>query len=327
MPVLLAALVVVVVAVVWLLFAALKAPGQSFRGPLPPASPRQVEIARELRRHVASLTVSGSRSTFETEALLRAASHIHRSFRESGYTVLRQPFEVEGITYDNLEVQIRGIAKPDEIVVIGAHYDTVEGSPGADDNASGVAALLTIARAFAAERPARTVRFVAFANEEPPRFKTTGMGSYAHAKRSYERREDIVAMLSLETIGYYDTTRGSQQYPGALKPFYPSTGDFIAFAGNTASRQLVNRCVESFRAHVQFPSESAALPEVIQQIGWSDQWSFWQFGWPALMVTDTALFRNPHYHRASDEATTLDYDRMSRVVDGLTGVVRDLTSR
>ena len=294
------------------------------RGPLRPATARQRALANELRIDVESLASLGSRSSFETENTMRAAMHIERSLRMSGYSVRRQTYDAEGLASANLEVEIRGSKRPDEIVIVGAHYDSVEESPGADDNASGVAAMLAIARAFAAERPDRTVRFVAFANEEPPNFKTARMGSLVYAKECYERREDIVAMLSLETIGYYDATPGSQNYPGVLSALYPSTGDFIAFAGNIGSRDLINRCIRSFRKSVEFPSESAALPGFIEEAGWSDQWSFWQFGWPAVMVTDTALFRNPNYHRPTDLPDTLDYDRMSRVVDGLSGVVRDL---
>jgi Zn-dependent M28 family amino/carboxypeptidase len=226
----------------------------------------------------------------------------------------------------NVELEIAGGTKRDEIVVIGAHYDAVDGSPGADDNASGVAALLAIARRTRDASPARTIRLIAFADEEPPIFMTARMGSYQYAKRARERGERIVAMLSVESIGYYDSRQGSQNYPAPLSLIYPSTGDFIGFAGNLRSRALVKRCASAFRRHSDFPAEWAALPELIQEIGWSDQWSFWRFEYPALMVTDTALFRNPHYHRPSDTPETLDYDRMARVVEGLAGVALELAS-
>ena len=279
-------------------------------------------LARELRRDVEALCAIGPRNTFQPESLTAAANHIVAAF--GAYTVERQRYDVDGVDVDNLIVEIRGTKHPEEIVIIGAHYDSVDDSPGADDNASGVAAMLALARRFANAKPDRTLRFIAWVNEEPPHFQTATMGSYVYARRCRTRGENIVAALSLETIGYYDDKPGSQQYPPPLSALYPDTGNFIGFAGNIGSRALVNRCVKAFRAHSRFPAEAAVLPEVIPQTGWSDQWSFWQFGWPALMVTDTALFRNPHYHQRSDTQEKLDYARMAAVVEGLAGVVRSL---
>ncbi len=294
--------------------------GRSNRGALPPLIESQRALAGELKRDVVTLCANGTRNTWAADAMSAAAGHIESSLAAAGYRVERQRFASGA----NLIVEIRGGTRPEEIVVIGAHYDSFDGSPGADDNASGVAGTLAIARRLAGAKPARTLRFVLFANEEPPHFQTAEMGSWQYAKRCHERGETIVAMLSLEMLGYYNAARGSQQYPPAIAALYPDTGDFIAFAGNLKSRALVRRCTASFRRHARFPAESAALPEVIPQIGWSDQWSFWHFGWPALMVTDTALFRNPHYHMPSDTPETLDYDSMARVVEGLLAVVRDL---
>jgi len=260
----------------------------------------------------------GSRNVFAAEAMSAAAVHIAASLEAAGYRVERQAYA----SGENLIAEIAGTSN--EIVVIGAHYDSVDGSPGADDNASGVAATLAIARRVANARPRRTLRFVLFANEEPPHFQTAEMGSWQYAKRCHDRGETIVAMLSLEMLGYYNDARGSQQYPPPIAALYPDTGDFVAFAGNLKSRALIRECAASFRGHTRFPAESAALPEVIEQIGWSDQWAFWHFGWPALMVTDTALFRNPHYHSPGDTPETLDYERMARVVEGLAGVTRDV---
>ncbi|MCI0362486.1 MAG: M28 family peptidase, partial [Phycisphaerales bacterium] len=195
----------------------------------------------------------------------------------------------------------------------------------ANDNGSGVAATLALARAFAESKPDRTLRFVLFANEEPPYFQTENMGSLVYAKRCRERGENTVAMLSLETIGYYSDAPGSQTYP--IKPIgwvYPTTGNFIGFVGNYNSRKLVRQAIKSFRAHAQFPSEGGALPGWIPGVGWSDHWAFWQAGYPAIMLTDTAPFRYPHYHSIHDTPDKLDYDRMARVVDGLRPVVADL---
>ncbi|HEV7241254.1 MAG TPA: M20/M25/M40 family metallo-hydrolase [Thermoanaerobaculia bacterium] len=331
------------------------------RGNVELTAKRNPALAKELRRDVEALSALGSRNTFAPENLEAAANYIEKAFignvggagfqpgasssaeaasshellpgtmpgrsgleARSPYIVERQRYAAHDVSVENLIVEIRGTTCPEEIVIVGAHYDSVDGSPGADDNASGVAGMLALARRFAKAKPARTLRFVAWTNEEPPHFQTRTMGSYVYARRCRERKERIVAALSLEMLGYYDDERGSQQYPPPLAALYPDTANFIGFAGNLGSRALVMRCVKAFRARTTFPAIAAVLPELIPQTGWSDQWSFWQFGWPALMVTDTALFRNPHYHTASDTPDKLDYERMAMVVDGLAGVVEEL---
>lgn len=226
-----------------------------------------------------------------------AADFIEASLQQAGFKVSRQGYEVSlsslrGRRCYNLEGEITGSERPGEIVVIGGHYDSLEGAPGADDNASGTAAVLALARLFAGKQTQRTLRFVTFVNEEPPYFQSKDMGSLVYAKRCRQRNENIISMLSLETIGYYSTTEGSQHYPVLpLGLVCPTTGNFIAFVGNIKSRKLVREVVELFRRHAQFPSEAAALPEMITGVGWSDQWSFWQEGYSGIMVTDTAPFR------------------------------------
>lgn len=310
----------VLVVVIAVSVVALQMPGRSHRGALP--APADTSAAVELRRDVVALASGEPRNVVIPESLHAAAAHIEKSFADAGFKPSRQTYTVEGVECANIEVEVRG--KSNEIVVIGAHYDSVDTGPGADDNASGVAMLLALARRLRNDTPTRTIRFVAFANEEPPHFQTAAMGSYVYAKRSHERGEKIVAMLSIESVGYYTDQPRSQAYPPPLDKLYPSTGNFIGFAGNVASRALVKECVASFRRHAKFPSEGAVLPEAIPQIGWSDQWSFWRFGWPAIMVTDTAPFRNPNYHTRFDTPETLDYERMARVLPGLAGVIRDL---
>ena len=293
----------------------------------PPALPSPPPaLVAELRRDVTALCAIGERSVFVPGSLAKAADWIAGELAAAGCKVERHTYRVEQdqVDADNVIAEIRGGTKADEIIVIGAHYDSVTGTTGADDNASGVAAVLALARRFAHAKPARTLRFVAFANEEPPHFQTKDMGSWQYAKRCKERGERIAGMLSLETIGYYDDRPGSQHYPAPLASFYPNTGHFIAFAANIASRRLNAQCVLAFKSRTNFPIESAVLPELIQESGWSDHWSFWQFGYPAAIVTDTAPFRNPHYHEESDLPPTLDYERMAHVVEGLTGVVEEL---
>jgi len=219
-----------------------------------------------------------------------------------------------------------GIKNPQEIVVVGAHYDTIAGSPGANDNGSGIAALLELARLIGTERLKRSVRLVAFVNEEPPFFRTPHMGSVVYARQCRAQDADIVAMLSLETIGCYSNARGSQKYPAPLHLFYPSTGNFIGFVGNLRSRRLLSACVKSFRRVTDFPVQSISAPGWIMGLGWSDHWAFWRYGFPAVMVTDTALFRYPYYHDRYDTPDKLNFGSMARVVSGLRGVLVDLAN-
>ena len=188
-----------------------------------------------------------------------------------------------------------------------------------------MAAVLVLARKFARRKSERTLRFVAFVNEEPPYFQTENMGSWVYAKRCRQRAEKIASMLSLETIGCYSDIPGSQQYPKPFNLLYPSTGNFIGFVGNVASAELVQQVVGTFRRAEPFPSEGAALPEAVSGAGFSDHWSFWQEGYPGVMVTDTAMFRYPHYHGPGDTIDKIDFERMARVVRGLEKVIGALT--
>ena len=268
----------------------------------------------------------GERNVFHHDRLVMAADYIRATLAGAGYEVRLQPYEVAGKICENIEAEVRGKNRPDDIIVIGAHYDSVQGSPGANDNASGVAATLALARAFAEATPARTLRFVSFANEEPPLFQTEHMGSRVYAMRSRERGENIVLMLSLETIGYYSDEPGSQHLLFPLNLIYPSTGNFIAFVSNVENGSLVRQLVGSFRQQARFPSEGGALWDLIPGVGWSDHWAFWKEGYPAVMVTDTAPFRYPAYHSPADRPELVQYERMARVVSGLQAVIVEMTN-
>ncbi|HSK42808.1 MAG TPA: M20/M25/M40 family metallo-hydrolase [Candidatus Binatia bacterium] len=300
-------------------------PGKSFSGALPPLTVTETEIKDNLAKHIFYLADEiGERNVIAYEPLQKTAQYIEDSFKKLGYEVKSQEYTVQMRKVRNLIAEIPGGAKANEIVVIGAHYDTVYDCPGADDNSSGVAALLELARLLKDSHPARTVRFVAFVNEEPPWFQTDDMGSLVYAEQAHKLKDNIVAAVSIETIGMYSDAEGSQQYPAGFKSLYPSKGNFIAFIGNLGSRSLVRDAVSSFRASVKFPSEGSAVPTAVPGVGWSDHWSFWQEGYPAIMITDTAPFRNPNYHQPTDKPDTLNYERMARVVHGLVGVVVDL---
>ena len=305
----------------------IRMPGHSHQGPLPPLTGEQRALEQELHSHVQTLAGQiGERNVFRHDRLVMAADYIRTTLAGAGHEVRRQPYRVGGKICENVEAEVRGSRRPDDIMVIGAHYDTVQGSPGANDNASGVAAMLALARAFAKATPACTLRFIAFANEEPPLFQTEYMGSRVYAKRSRERGERITLMLSLETIGYYSDEPGSQHLLFPLNLIYPSTGNFIAFVGNVENGFLVRQLVGSFRQQTQFPSEGGALWDLIPGVGWSDHWAFWKEGFPAVMVTDTALFRYPAYHSNADRPEFVQYERMARVVSGLHSVIAEMAN-
>jgi len=252
-----------------------------------------------------------------------AADFIEDSFSRAGLRTRRDSYEMRGQPCHNIESEIPG--NQPEIIVIGAHYDSVFGSPGANDNGTGVAATLALAQRFATAKPKRTLRFVAFVNEEPPYFLSGEMGSLVYARRCKERGDKIPAMISLETIGYFSDTPNSQTYPSpGLGVFYPKVGNFIGFVSNVKSRALLRRVIALFRKNAKIPAEGASLPAFIPGVSWSDQWSFWQHGYPAIMVTDTAPFRYPYYHSSNDTPDKLDYDRFTLVVSGMEKVIRDL---
>ncbi len=300
-------------------------PGESFEGALPEPTEPERALAGALRGHVERLAGEiGERNTSRPEGLALARDYVAEQLGAAGLAVRALRFDAGGVQVENLIAEVRGGSHADEIVVVGAHYDSAEGCPAANDNATGVAALFELARTFAHQPLDRTLRFVAFTNEEPPHFQTETMGSLVYAKACKASGDRITAMLSLETMGYFDDHEGSQQYPFPFGLFYPSTGNFIAFVGGIGSRAQVARATEVFRETTRFPAEGAALPGSVPGVGWSDHWAFWQAGYPGVMVTDTAPFRYPHYHRATDTPDRVDYVRLARVVGGVREVVRDL---
>jgi len=319
----LAALVGFVAFAVWFMTAM---PGERHRGPLQPLAMEDQRLAANLKMHVVAVA-SEEHNVRYPEALGRSAQYIETTLAGFGYAVARQEFEAAGVRVRNLEVARTGsgAGKP-RLVVIGAHYDSAQAAVGANDNGSGVAALIELARAFRQVQPGEglEIRFAFYVNEELPWFGTEKMGSYVHAAGLAREEREVTAMLSLETVGWFSSAPGSQRYPFPFNLFYPSTGDFIGFVANPRSRGLVRRVVGSFRRHAAFPSEGAVGLESIAGVGWSDQWAFWKHGWPAVMVTDTALYRYPHYHTLHDTPDKLNYDGLARVVKGLEGVVREL---
>lgn len=297
-------------------------PGTSWRGALPPPTPEERDLAGRLRGHVVAIA-GAPRNIGHPEAFAAAAAYIERTLAGQGHAVLRQPFD-DGHAV-NLEAVIEPACPKAPTLVVGAHYDSAFTAPGANDNGSGTAALLELARLLADLRGRANVRIrlAFFANEEPPFFKTDRMGSLVYALALVEKGQKPDAMFSLETMGFYRDEHGSQHYPFPLAQLYPDTGNFVAFVGTVSARPLVRRAMGAFRAVARFPSVGGTAPAFMQGIDWSDHWAFGEIGVPALMITDTAPFRYPHYHTPEDTPDKIDYGRLARVTAGLARMLRD----
>jgi Zn-dependent M28 family amino/carboxypeptidase len=292
----------------------------------------QGALSIRLERHVCRLASEiGPRFPGNPKSIQLTEQWIEQELQNSGYQLTRETYDARGDVVSNLIIEIPGTKRSDEILIVGAHYDTVPSTPGADDNASAVAVLLETARLLAGEKFSRTVRFVFFACEEPPYFHFNEMGSQFHARGCRSRKEKIIGMLCLEMLGYYSDEPGSQQVPATIPKavhwLFPKTGNFLAAVANLRSIRLLLRFRQGFKNAIRFPLFSIALPEIINEIRRSDHSSFWDQNYPAIMLTDTSFLRNPHYHCATDQADTLDYMRMASVTEGLCGAVRLLARR
>ncbi len=299
-------------------------PGVSYRQALPPLTAAEIQLEDRLKSDVETLSVKIGRRNVDNDRNLGAAKDfLNQELVRAGYSVREQKYTVDGNSYSNLEVEIPGSSRAKEILVIGGHYHSAFTSPGANNNATGTAAVLALAREFVGTKPLRTLRFVEFTNTEPPFLGTQNMGSFVYAQAAKQRGDTIVGMFSLETLGYFTDTANTQQYPPLLSLLYPSQGNFIGFISDLDSRELLRNTIRSFRAQAQFPSEGAALPSSIQGVGRSDSWSFWQQGYQALTITDTAPFRYPQDRTDGETATKIDFERLARVTDGIGKVIRD----
>jgi len=296
------------------------APGRS--------TPSEIEALQvRLMAHVKALGETiGERRLGRAPALQAAADYIRNAWTSHGWSVSEERFEVGDQAVANLFVEQKGSSEPEMILVAGAHYDSAPGTPGANDNGTGVALLLEMARALKDEPLRRTVRYVAFVNEEPPHFFTERMGSRVHARGARRRGENIVAMISLETLGYYTAAAGTQRYPFPFGFFYPRVGNFLAVVGNLRSRGLVVDFLRHFMTASDFPAEGAATFEWVPGINWSDHWSFWKEGYPALMLTDTAPFRYPEYHGSQDLPNRITPAQFARAAHGIIVAIRALAA-
>lgn len=293
-----------------------------------PLNEHERQLSQSLKRHVEQLSKSiGERNAARVWELASAADYLATELEDAGLSVDRQGYEVNGgsTLAINLGVEVRGAERGEEIIVVGAHYDSAPGTPGADDNASGTAAVLELARALRASKPDRTLRFVLFTNGEAPFLHTQEMGSSVYAKRLVERGEKVVAMLSVDSIGYYSTAPSSQSSSADLAKQFPPRGDFLAVVGDTRSERLVAQIVSSLIQYGSMPVQGTSGPAEAQAVSSSDQWAFWQMGFPAVMVTDTARLRSPHHHKQTDTVDKLDFERMARVVAALEGAIVELS--
>lgn len=303
-------------------------PGTSFKGHAPALSQTQQRRKDRLHTHVRVLASDiGERNLQTPQAYAAAADYIHGVMRGIDESAYRERFRFGNDRSDNIIVDLRGQSKPEEFVVIGAHYDTVAQSPGANDNGTGISVLLELVNAFQTSAVARSLRFVAFANEEAPYFGTEAMGSLRHLDAAQGRGERIVAMLALETLGAFSDAANSQHYPPPFRFFYPSTGNFVGFVGDTQSRSLLHAAIAAFRQSAQLPSEGVAAPRFIKDVRRSDHLAYWEAGIPALMVTDTANFRYAEYHTAADTIDVVDFDALTRVTEGLIAAVTAIADR
>ena len=282
------------------------------------------DLPVNLKKHVQMLSDEiGDRNIDKYESLLKAQEYIREFFSKLPLEVELQKYAVTKIEVNNIIATKKGSSESDEIIVVGAHYDSCY-TPGADDNASGVAGLLEIAETLSKEQTQRTIKFIAFVNEEPPFFKTEDMGSIIYARDAKKRGEKIKLAVILEMLGYFTDKPFSQKYPPFLGPFYPNRGNFVAVVGNFSSRHFVKGFINDFKSATSLPIESLSIAGIIPGADLSDHWSFWKTGYPAIMVTDTAFFRNWNYHRHTDRYDTLDYEKMAHVVEGVKASLRKL---
>ncbi len=291
--------------------------------------PTPEETESNLRLHVDRLAgLIGPRTLKRPKTIEATIGYIRGQWNDMGYSVAEETYDAIGDIATNLIVEQPGGKRGDEIILLGAHYDTVSTTPGADDNASAVAVLLEVSRLLKDHVGSRTVRFVAFACEEPPYFNFDSMGSQHNAREARKRGDKIIGMLCLEMVGYFRDEVGSQAVPPTipkfLHRFFPQRGNFLAAVGNLSSWKLAWSFRRGFKRGTRLPLLSLVLPERVNEIRLSDNSSFWDQGYPALMLTDTSFLRNPNYHMASDLPETLDYQRMTQVTEGVATAIRRL---
>ncbi len=289
-------------------------------------SQEDLKMAERLKQRVKYLSGDiGIRDYIYYENLQKSAEFIEREFKDLGYETEVLAYKINNQVFKNI-IAYRADRRGADTIIVGAHYDTCS-NPGADDNASGVAGLIELASQLKNEELNSTVKFIAFVNEEPPFFMSQDMGSSVYARRAKKQGEDIRGAIILESIGYYREDRNSQEYPPPLGIFYPNRGNFITMVSNFPSAHILKVLSRAFKKASSFPLECFTGPTFVPGVSFSDNWSFWQEGYPAIMVTDTAFLRNPNYHSQGDSYKSLDYERMSLVIKGLKSAIIDFANQ
>lgn len=310
--------------------------------PTPLEDPVVLRTAHVLEQDLRILAVDiGERAVSRPGSLEQVLVWLERTLEALGLTTRRETYRCrdgrlltspaeaapDEVLVSNLVVDLPGQDPSAGILVVGAHYDSIPGSPAANDNGSGVVALVELARRFAT-RPGRVgLRLVFWVNEEPPYFHTQAMGSLVNARAAIARQDKLIGAISLETMGYYSNQKGSQKFPvPALTSAYGDVGNFIGFIGELRHKAFIDGCLRGFGRHGRITAKGGAFPAILPGINWSDHWSYGQVGVPGFMVTDTAPFRYPYYHTAQDTIDHIDFPRLALVVEGLTGMIADLLS-
>jgi Zn-dependent M28 family amino/carboxypeptidase len=303
------------------------APGESFSGTAPEVTPVELSLAERLAADVTTLSTEFGERTLRRHASLTAAGDwIAAELSARGLSVRRQELQIDGKSVHNIEAVVPGSTWPDELVVVGAHYDTVMGTPGANSNASGVAAVLALAEALGQKPLPRSMRFVFFTCGERPFMLTEKMGSLAWARAIEAAGQEVVAMLSLDSLGYFTDEPDSEHLPSDVAAWFPTVGNYLAVVGDWSSVSLANRVIGHFREVASVPSQLGLGLQSWDAVAWSDHWSFWQCGWPAIVITDTGPYRDPAFHRWNDTADRLDYETMARIVAALETVIEHLAT-
>lgn len=302
-------------------------PIQPLHGPLPPLSDTERALALRLEQHVRGVA-SVPHNTRTPSALEQTALYIEGQIAQLGLVPRAQAFEVDGAVVRNIEIVFEATqhAAAAQTLVIGAHYDSALDTPGANDNATGVAALIELAASLAVDRPvsALRLRLVFFVNEEEPYGKTEAMGSLRHGKALVASGETVKGMIALETLGYFPDRPGTQRLPVPFRWIYPDKGNFVAFVGLPGAGRFLRAALTAFRAAQRFRSTGTIVPAFVEGADLSDHWAYHQLGIPALMITDTAPYRNPFYHQPHDTPDTVDYASLARITGGLDEMVRAL---
>lgn len=299
-------------------------PGSSYSGAPVALTASQQSLTQQYKNQL-NMFATKPRNYMYIENLRATENFLINTLKEQGHSVNIQEYGAN--KYKNIEVVLEPKNESNtQTIVIGAHYDTHEASPGADDNGSAVVILLELANRFKQHYDSSNtrLRIVFFANEEPPFFKSEDMGSTRYATMLYNNKENVKGMYAFDMLGRFTQEPDSQHYPFLFAPFFPSTGNFVAFIGTTDSRKIIQESIGAFRENAAFPSEGVSAPRYIQGIDFSDHLSFYHYGWPALMISDTAFYRNLDYHTEKDTIDRLNIDKMAQLTDDLEKMFRKL---